>query len=179
MFEVLDAASRCVARWGVAKTTLDDVAREAGLSRAAVYRLFPGGKERLLNELVAHEVGRFGAGLAARLDATDDIENRLVTALTYAVRGLGAHPALRAVLAQEPELVLPHLAFERFDRVLATATARLAPWFDASTAEWLTRLVVSHLLVPSANVDLTDEADARRFVRTYYVSDTVKEPVPT
>ena len=32
----------CIARWGTAKTTLDDIAREAGCSRATIYRLFPG-----------------------------------------------------------------------------------------------------------------------------------------
>lgn len=175
MREVLDAAARCVARWGVAKTSLDDVAREAGVSRATVYRLFPGGKERVLADLVAHEVERLGAGLATHLDAAGSPEDRLVAALSETARQLAAHPALRAVLAYEPEQVLPHLAFDRFDRVLAAATSWLSPWFDPSTAEWLTRLVVSHLLVPSAHVDLTDSADARRFIRTYYVRQ--KEPV--
>ena len=30
----------CIARYGLAKTTLDDVAREAGCSRATLYRYF-------------------------------------------------------------------------------------------------------------------------------------------
>jgi len=38
---VLDAALTCVGRVGLAKTTLDDVAREAGCARATVYRYFP------------------------------------------------------------------------------------------------------------------------------------------
>ena len=39
---VLDGALACVARVGLGKTTLDDVAREAGCARATVYRCFPG-----------------------------------------------------------------------------------------------------------------------------------------
>jgi AcrR family transcriptional regulator len=35
---LLDAAERCFLRWGPAKTTLDDIADEAGVSRATVYR---------------------------------------------------------------------------------------------------------------------------------------------
>ena len=35
---LLDAAERCFARWGPAKTTLEDIAEEAGVSRATVYR---------------------------------------------------------------------------------------------------------------------------------------------
>ena len=48
---VLDATLTCIARVGVAKTTLDDVAREAGCSRATVYRYFPG-KQPLLDAVV-------------------------------------------------------------------------------------------------------------------------------
>lgn len=35
---IIDAAERCFERWGAAKTSIDDVANEAGLSRATVYR---------------------------------------------------------------------------------------------------------------------------------------------
>lgn len=41
---VVDALFDCVARWGMAKTTVEDVARSAGISRATVYRLFPGAR---------------------------------------------------------------------------------------------------------------------------------------
>ncbi len=40
---LLQATYDCVARWGLAKTTVEDAAREAGVSRATVYRYFPGG----------------------------------------------------------------------------------------------------------------------------------------
>ena len=45
---LVDAALECVAKWGVEKTSLDDVAKSAGISRATVYRLFPGGKEAVV-----------------------------------------------------------------------------------------------------------------------------------
>ena len=45
--DVLDAAVTCIARVGSQKTTLDDVARTAGCSRATVYRFFPG-KQQLI-----------------------------------------------------------------------------------------------------------------------------------
>ncbi len=52
---VLDAALTCVGRVGLAKTTLDDVAREAGCARATVYRCFAN-KQQLLVALVGREV---------------------------------------------------------------------------------------------------------------------------
>ncbi len=48
---VLDAARRCVDRWGLSKLTIDDVAAEAGVSRATLYRLFPGGKDVMFDAL--------------------------------------------------------------------------------------------------------------------------------
>ena len=48
---VLDAAKACVERWGMAKLTIDDIANAAGVSRATLYRMFPGGKDVLFEAL--------------------------------------------------------------------------------------------------------------------------------
>ena len=56
---ILEAGLACVARYGMAKTTVEDVARLAGLSRATVYRYFPGGKDQVIREVIACEMGRF------------------------------------------------------------------------------------------------------------------------
>src|SRR5271169_1891586 len=69
-----DAALRCIARQGIAKTTLDDVAREAGCSRATVYRVFPGGKDGLMSAVADTEVARFFSALALRMGAASDLE---------------------------------------------------------------------------------------------------------
>ena len=69
---VLDATLTCIARVGVAKTTLDDVAREAGCARATVYRYFPG-KQPLLNAVVARESDRIAAAVLDAAIAADDL----------------------------------------------------------------------------------------------------------
>src|SRR5262249_59311547 len=38
---ILDAAERLLARYGFKKTTIDDLAREAGIGKGRVYRQFP------------------------------------------------------------------------------------------------------------------------------------------
>src|SRR5437879_13666736 len=78
----VDATLRWIARWGVAKTTLDDVAREAGWSRATVYRLFPGGKDAVLETVVEVELGRLFAALDHRLAAARDLEDLLVAGMS-------------------------------------------------------------------------------------------------
>jgi AcrR family transcriptional regulator len=178
---ILDATLRCVARWGVGKTTLDDVAREARCSRATVYRAFPGGKEGLIEALVASELERFFRGLGATLEAADTLEATLVDGMGFASRWLASHTALQFLLAHEPETVLPHIAFRRMNEVLAAASAFVAPylgrWLDGDAAvraaEWGVRIVLSYTSCPADDVDLADEASARRLVRTFVLPGLV------
>lgn len=177
---VLDATLACIARWGIAKTSLDDVAREAGLSRATIYRLLPGGKDTLVEAVVVAEVDRFLGGLGARLTAAGSLRELLVHGILFASRELQDHRALQYVLANEPEQILPHVAFSRFDRVLEEASAKLAPALAphlgesaARTAEWVTRLVVSYALADGGPFDFTTEVDVERFVDNFLLPTLV------
>jgi AcrR family transcriptional regulator len=173
---IVDATLRCVARWGVGKTTVDDVAREAGIGRATLYRLFPGGRDALFDEAVAAETARFFARLDAQLASPTSLEDTLVTAIVEAGRSLRDHPSLQFLLAHEPEAILPHVAFHQMDAVLRTIAALagpyLAPWLPdpeaaARGAEWVTRIVLSYVIAPSADVDICEAASVRTLVRTF------------
>lgn len=178
---VIDATLRCIARWGLAKTTFDDVAREAGCSRATVYRLFPGGKDALVEAVAASEIGRFFAALDARLHETETLEDLLVAGITEAARAIERHQALQFLLAHEPEAVLPHFAFRSGDAVLATARAFAAPYLARhlpageapQAAEWVARIVLSYTSCPADTVDLADEASVRRLVRSFVLPGLV------
>ena len=52
-------AFECIERHGMAKTTVDDVAAASGVSRATIYRIFPGGKDEVLRDTVGWEMDRF------------------------------------------------------------------------------------------------------------------------
>jgi len=172
---IVDGALSCIARQGVARITLDDVARAAGCSRATVYRVFPGGKDAVLGAVVDTEVSRFFSALAVRMGEAADLEDVLVAGMTEAATLISGHPALGNLLAHEPELVLSQLAFARMDQVLAVTCAFTTPflgrWLDKAeakrVAEWSARIVVSYLLCPADGVDLTDAAQVRHLVRLF------------
>jgi AcrR family transcriptional regulator len=171
---VVAAALRCVARWGLAKTTLDDVAREAGLSRATVYRIVPGGKESLMALVSLHELNRFFLSLHEAVEHVDTLEETIVAGVTTAARHLEHHGALKFMIEHEPAQILPLFAFTNLDRILANVSAfaapYLAPWLGAEggrCAEWIARIVLSYTCVPSPEYDLTDQESARRLVRTF------------
>ena len=170
------AALRCIARWGVAKTTLDDVAREAGISRATVYRVFPGGKDGLMDAVARAETRRFFTVVAGAMAAADTLEDTLVLGMAEAGRGILGHQALQFLMAHEPETVLSRLAFGKLDEVLAAAATVAAPhlerWLAADdarrAAEWAARLVLSYACTPGeSHVDIADEASVRRLVRAF------------
>ncbi|MDP1792846.1 MAG: helix-turn-helix domain-containing protein [Acidimicrobiales bacterium] len=177
---VVAATLRCMARWGISKTTLDDVARESGLSRATVYRVVPGGKESLLALVSAHELNRFFVSLDIAVRSVDGLEDTIVAGVTTAARHLEDHGALQFLLEHEPEQILPRFAFHNLDAILVNVRAfagpYLEPWLgdDAGrTAEWIARIVLSYACAPSPEFTLSDEASARRLIRLYVMPGLV------
>lgn len=171
---IIEAAARCVARWGIAKTTIDDVAREAGMSRATVYRAF-GGKDELVVAVGLYEEGRFFAALGPELERAATLEDTLVAAVCRGSRWLYENDVLAYLLQHEPAALLPHIAFDRIGPLLYRTHAVLDPYLtrfvDATTSrqlsEWATRVVLSYWVKPSDRLDLTDETQARHLVTRY------------
>jgi AcrR family transcriptional regulator len=172
---IVDGALRCIARQGIAKTTLDDIAREAGYSRATVYRVFPGGKESVLGAVVDTELARFYSALAVHLGDADNLEDVLVVGIAEGTAMIARHPALGYLLAHEPGVILPYLTFAPMDALLAKAATMLAPFLgrflDHDEAERVvefgTRIALSYLSCPAAGTDITDRDDVRRLVRRF------------
>jgi len=175
---IVEGMLDCIARWGIAKTTADEIARAAGVSRATLYRAFPGGKDVAFETLVRHEAARFFHAITAEIDSAESLEDLLVVGTVEVARFLGSHEALSYVMAHEPERVLPEFTFDRLERTLAIATAFTAPHLlrfvddpetAASGAELLVRILLSYALNPSPGLVLTDPDSVRRIARTYLI----------
>jgi AcrR family transcriptional regulator len=173
---LLDATLACIGRVGVSKTTLDDVAREAGCSRATLYRYFPG-KPALLGAVVAREAATLSTRLERAAAPAVTVSDAVVAIVLEAHGWLTAHDALTFVLLAEPDVLLPHLAFDGADRVLAAGARVVAPalarFLDpddaARAAEWLARILLSYLCSPTAAVDLSDPVSVRALVDDFVV----------
>jgi AcrR family transcriptional regulator len=85
---ILEAATGVFLRYGFKKTSMDDLARAAGLSRQGLYLSFAT-KEVLFKEALAHLTATTRAAARAALGREDlDIEGRLLGAFE-AMHGLG------------------------------------------------------------------------------------------
>ncbi len=172
---VLDALRDCSERWGRARVTVDDVAAEAGVSRATLYRLFPGGRDRMFEALRVRSIAEFFASLTERLAGADGFEDLVVRGLVEASIALHDDVHLQVALASEPGQVVAELTIDGLPRIIDVAIELLSPWFDpyigpqasARLSEWLSRVVIFYFLVPSQHVDLTDVASATEFTRLF------------
>ena len=172
---VLDGAERCTEKWGFAKVTVDDIAAEAGVSRATIYRLFPGGKDVLYDALRVRETEEFLVGLRDHVADATTLEELLVRTVVHATTELRADEHFAVMLASEPGEIAADLTVEGLPRIIRIASVFLCPLVElylprpeaARLVELLSRLVISYFLAPSVHVDLGDPESARRFLRTY------------
>jgi AcrR family transcriptional regulator len=174
---VLEGAYACIARRGMAKTTVDDVAAASGVSRATIYRLFPGGKDELLRDTVGWEMDRFFLHLGEELGDAADFPEFLERALPLARKELLEHEVLQKVLETEPDRLTALITVQQ-DRVIGAIAAYFLPLLardrergliatDADlpvVAEYVARLSLSLIASPGRH-DLADPAEVRHLVR--------------
>ena len=174
---VLEGALVSIGRYGLARTTVDDVAQASGVSRATIYRHFPGGRDQIVKDTVAWEQGRFFTRLGEAVAGAPDICVLIEDALVFARKALAEHTVFQRVVETEPERLLPLLTVESF-RILPFIAAFLVPYLErerdagrlrpgadpARTADYVARMVLS--CIGAAGVyDLDDPAEVRLLVR--------------
>jgi AcrR family transcriptional regulator len=174
---VLEGAYDCIARRGMAKTTVDDVAAASGVSRATIYRLFPGGKEEVLRETVGWEMDRFFLHLGEELGDAAYFPEFLERALPLARRELREHAVLQKVLETEPDRLNALITVQQH-RVIAAIAAYFLPLLERDRAagtvrpgvdleqasEYVARLSLSLIASPGRH-DLADPDEVRHLVR--------------
>jgi len=184
---VLDAVKRCCERWGIDKVTVDDIARESGVSRATMYRMFPGGRDVIFEAHRVHELDKFFTRLLHQIEGAASLEDLLVRTVTSATRELRGDDHIALMLASEPGAVLGELTVEGLPRIIRVATAYLIPFADEflprpqsrALIDIVARLVISYFLAPSAVVDFGDETSARRFLVPFLpVLPDLRSPTP-
>lgn len=182
---ILDATLGLVARWGVSKTSLADVAKAAGCSRATLYRTFPGGKQHLFARLGQRELDSYLSAILEAVDTADDLGDALTRGLVVGARLLRDHDGAQFVIEHEPELLVPFLGFKQVDvlytHVSAVAGPRLAQFVPDDrarwAAEWAARLFITYLFNPHVEIDLVD-VDQTRDLVTAYILPAFSEPRP-
>jgi AcrR family transcriptional regulator len=107
---ILDAAYELLLAIGMRRLTMADIARQAGVSRATMYRRWPN-VQAVVAELLTREFGSLAAPLGA--PPASAARSALVTGVVQIVGDVRKHPLLRKIVDVDPEVLLPYLVSRR------------------------------------------------------------------
>ena len=154
---ILEAAEELFAAQGYAKTTVEEIARRAGVSKGLVYDHYDS-KEELLRAVWSHLVDGWMQATNERVKYSEGaVADAIGEVLAVSVRHARDNPLLGRILSQDPGSLIPHerddvAAFGRFYRDLlepalahGVRTGELRPGLDVRhTAEliWLTHFTL-------------------------------------
>jgi AcrR family transcriptional regulator len=82
---IFAAAYRCFDRVGIAKTAIEDIARESGTSRPTIYRYFKG-KSAILRHICGLEIRKVNDELRRRVTRTDTFADLMTESLLLTTR---------------------------------------------------------------------------------------------
>jgi len=154
---ILDAVFACAERFGLGRTTMADVAKEARLARQTVYRYFPS-RHDLLAALVLREEERLVERVREAIAPHSELRPALEAAFTASLKTFREHPLLDKVMATEPHELLPFLTVEAnpvmsmgmrlTEQVLATRAANVPERLRYRAAEICARVFISYAISP-------------------------------
>ena len=178
---LLDATEQCLRRSGIRRTTMIEIANEAGISRAWLYRHFPD-KASLVLAALARTDEAFWVEANERVAAADGIAAQVACAITFSrehqpgallLRLQDVEPeALAAVIGRGLQETMPGMARFWYPYLEAARDrGEVRAELDiARAAEWVIRVVMSIVTVPGETVDHDDPESVRRFIDDFLVA---------
>lgn len=175
---ILDAALAEYLEHGFRRTSVDDVARRAGLGRATIYRRFAA-RDEIVQAVLLRETRRFFADIAAATAELPDVADRMVEGFVVGLRNAREQPLLQQILANEPESSVPFLTTRGGPAMAVLREFLLQQYLDCvpadeqqerkpeEVAEILTRLFISLVLTPDSCLPLRTDEEARATARRY------------
>jgi AcrR family transcriptional regulator len=128
---ILDAAYRLLLAVGLRRMNMADIARQADVSRATLYRRWPNVRS-VIGALMTREWGAVASSSIA--DAAPHSRDRLVRTVVGIVGAIRRHPLLRKIIEVDPEILLPYL-LQRQGTSTGQQLELIEQWIRAGTAD--------------------------------------------
>ncbi len=178
---ILDAAYEQFCRMGIQRSTMEDVARRARVSRITVYRRFAT-KDALVEHVVRREFRRYFDQFLIDIEQADTAADRVVLGFVSSLRAIRRNPLIGGLITAEPDLLMPSMIGDG-GQTLATVrqfvagqlrreqrAGHVSSALDTElVAELMVRVSASFLAIPSHVVDLDDEAQLAAVARQFLV----------
>ncbi|AZG47670.1 TetR/AcrR family transcriptional regulator [Gordonia insulae] len=186
--QIMVAAERVFQRYGVAKTTMDDIGREAGVSRPTVYRYF-GDRDTLISALIERRARMLFVKARKFLLDQETFADQLVEGLIFLVDRGRKDPLVRILVSPEHmQMAEPlvgssglaaRLTAEMWEPVIDRAVERgeVRPDLDKQKmAEWIA--LVQFILVGRLDFDRPDDPVHREMLRDFVLPAFLPSAVP-
>ncbi|MFI9435677.1 MULTISPECIES: TetR/AcrR family transcriptional regulator [Streptosporangium] len=177
---ILDAAYEQFCRMGIRRSSMEDVARRAKVSRITIYRRFAT-KDALVQYVVRREFRRYFDQFLIDIEQADTAADRVVLGFVSSLRAIRGNPLIGGLIAVEPDLLVPSMISDGGQTLAAVRqfvagqlrreqrAGNVPGALDIDlVAELMVRVSASFLTIPSLVVDLDDDeqlaAVARRFL---------------
>ena len=154
-----------------ASLSMEAIAQRAHISRATLYRTFPGGRSSLVATTIEIERGRVLARIAQVVTRAETLDGALVSILGELGRYGEFSPIMVALRDRQPEILRDQLRFAKGQRNFAVITAHVAPlltvWVGTEASErlvdWVLRIAVSYWMDPSPELNFESWGSIERF----------------
>jgi AcrR family transcriptional regulator len=175
---IISGAFTCFRTYGLSKTTIVDIAREADVSRSTIYEYFKD-KAAIVEACAESASQRFYRNMAKVVNRGETLEDQLVSACVFVTQarrvvepekyfdeeevGVLLTRNAAVLLAECSDFVAPYLA-------AAKLTGEVRKDLDVAAAgEWIARILFSLFNTPSPTIDLRDDRAVAAFVRAFVV----------
>lgn len=178
---ILDAALVRFQKVGVKKTTIEDIAREAGVDRVTVYRRM-GSRDDVVQAVVNREVTAVLTDVAEIPERHDTVEDLVTDVFVTVLTRWRTNPLVERMMALEPERVIMKLTAEgatTFAMCVSATAAVLQRAVDRgllpdapdllTRAELLCRIVHSLILAPYCAGEFHNDEELAAFARVYLI----------
>lgn len=174
---ILRAAYDCFEQYGIAKTTIENIASRAKVSRPTVYKYYPS-KDAILDEISVRETWRVNSEVRRRLVRSDDFADFLSDTLLLVIRLANENIYIRRMVESiefQESVISPSSLMQQMQRtwwsnMFEQARARGEIATDLEIDEmiyWLGR-AQSMLMLQVASPAI-DDTEKRRFIRRFIV----------
>lgn len=122
---ILDTAAELIERWGYKKTTIDDIAKQAGVAKGTIY-LHWKTREDLFSALIIRERLRLGKVMVQQLE-NDSEGGTLHGMMRHTMLIALTHPLMKAIMLQDSEVLgeLVHTDIGHSDSMQRIAGAKM------------------------------------------------------
>lgn len=180
--QILDAANECFTQLGIQRTSVQDVARMAKVSRGTIYRYFVD-RDVLIEAAIEHGAQRFYREVAAAMENKTTLAEKLGAMAETNAKILLEHRTRNRLMADDAEL-MRHMVSDG-DSAVRRTTTFLEPYVrDAqkrgevgagvnvtAASEWLARIIYSFSTVNQGlSFDMTKPKTVRDYVEKFAIN---------